>query len=166
MASIDYRSTRTSMVYAPRRARLQIGRLQRPRQHASPSAPSTSRRRSTSYEIGVRSTIADQLRLNVTAFYNDYRNFQARVAGTGLDPVTGLPSPILSVINAGRLNIKGVEVEAAWTPVPGLLLDTQIGYLDAEYDEFADVRFTTGGSRAFQDAGLRAELDAPARRAI
>ena len=41
-----------------------------------------------SYEIGIRSTIAGQLRLNVTAFYNDYRNFQARVSGTGLDPVT------------------------------------------------------------------------------
>ena len=106
----------------------------------------------TSYELGFRSTIADQLRFNVTAFYNDYRNFQARVAGTGLDPVTGLPSPTLSVINAGRLNIQGAEVELAWTPVPGMLIDAQIGYLDAEYEEFADTRFTaTGGSRAFQE---------------
>lgn len=106
----------------------------------------------TSYEIGLRSTIADQLRLNVTAFYNDYRNFQARVSGTGLDPVTGLPTATLSVINAGALNISGVEVEAAWTPVPGLLVDAQVGYLNAEYDEFADARFTaTGGSRAFQE---------------
>ncbi len=102
-----------------------------------------------SYEIGVRSTISGQLRLNVTAFYNDYKNFQARVSGTGLDPVTNLPSPVLSVINAGRLDIKGFEVEAAWTPLPGLLLDTQIGYLHAAYDEFADARFP-GGSRAFQ----------------
>lgn len=106
----------------------------------------------TSYEVGFRSTIANQLRFNVTAFYNDYRNFQARVAGTGLDPVTGLPSPTLSVINAGRLNISGVELEAAWTPVPGLLIDAQVGYLNAEYDEFADTRFTaTGNSRAFQE---------------
>ena len=104
----------------------------------------------TSYELGLRSTIADQLRLNLTAFYNDYRNFQARVAGTGLDPVTGLPSPTLSVINAGALNIQGFEIEAAWTPVPGLLIDAQVGYLDAEYDEFADTRFP-GGSRAFQE---------------
>ncbi|MGE0179707.1 MAG: TonB-dependent receptor [Sphingomonas sp.] len=104
----------------------------------------------TSFEVGLRSTIADQLRFNVTAFYNDYRNFQARVAGTGLDPVTGLPSPTLSVINAGQLNIQGVEVEAAWTPIQGLLIDAQIGYLDAEYDEFTDTRFP-GGSRAFQE---------------
>ena len=104
----------------------------------------------TSYEAGVRSTLGGNVRLNVTAFYNDYRNFQARVSGTGTDPVTGLPSPVLAVINAGQLNIWGVEVEAAWTPLPGLLFDTQIGYLNADYDVFADVRFP-GGSRAFQD---------------
>jgi iron complex outermembrane receptor protein len=103
----------------------------------------------TSYELGVRSTLGGNVRLNVTGFYNDYRNFQARVSGTGTDPVTGLPSPVLAVINAGQLNIWGVEVEAAWTPLPGLLFDTQIGYLNAEYDEFADARFP-GGSRAFQ----------------
>src|SRR5690606_27736867 len=103
----------------------------------------------TSYEVGLRTTFADQFRFNLTAFYNDYRDFQARVAGTGTDPVTNLPSPVLSVINAGRLNIKGVELEMNWTPVRGLLLDSQIGYLDAEYDEFADSRFP-GGSRAFQ----------------
>jgi iron complex outermembrane receptor protein len=63
--------------------------------------------------------------------------------------VTNLPSPVLAVINAGKLDIKGVEVEASWTPLPGLLFDTQIGYLHAEYAEFADARFP-GGSRAFQ----------------
>ncbi|WP_395613632.1 TonB-dependent receptor [Allosphingosinicella sp.] len=101
------------------------------------------------YEIGVRSTISNQLRLNVTGFWNNYRDFQARVSGTGLDPVTNLPSPVLAVINAGKLDIKGIEVEASWTPLPGLLFDTQVGYLHAEYDVFADARFP-GGSRAFQ----------------
>ena len=37
-------------------------------------------------------------------------------------------------------------------PVPGLTLDAQVGFLDADYKEFADARFTAfGGSRAFQD---------------
>jgi iron complex outermembrane receptor protein len=103
----------------------------------------------TSYDAGVRSTIVGGVRLNVTGFYNDYRDFQARVAGTGTDAVTGLPSPVLSVINAGKLTTSGFEVEAAWTPLPGLLFDTQIGYLHAQYDVFNDTRFP-GGSRAFQ----------------
>ena len=36
----------------------------------------------TSYEAGLRSTIGGGVRLNLTAFYNDYRNFQARTACT------------------------------------------------------------------------------------
>ncbi|MBV9882185.1 MAG: TonB-dependent receptor, partial [Sphingomonadaceae bacterium] len=76
---------------------------------------------------------------------------QARVAGTGTDAVTGLSSPVLSVINAGKLHTSGFEVEASWTPpsVPGLMFDTQIGYLHARYAVFNDTRFP-GGSRAFQ----------------
>ena len=120
----------------------------------------------TSYEAGVRSTIAGGLRLNVTGFYNDYRDFQARVAGTGTDAVTGLPSPVLSVINAGKLTTYGFEVEAAWTPpsVPGLMFDTQIGYLHAR-----TTCSTTAASRRqprLPDPGLLAEMDLAGRRAI
>ena len=55
------------------------------------------------------------------------------------------------MINAGKLTTYGFEVEASWTPpsVPGLMFDTQIGYLHAHYDVFNDTRFP-GGSRAFQ----------------
>ena len=102
-----------------------------------------------SYEVGLKTTIANQLRLNFAAFHNDYKNFQARVSGN--DEVNGIPTAVLSVINAGKLRIRGAELEANWTPIDNLLLDAQIGYLDAEYREFNDVRFTTtGGSRAFQ----------------
>jgi len=148
MASIDYQFAPNAMVYARVATGFKSGGFNG---RANSVAERTQYEPETvvSYEAGVRSTIAGQLRLNFTAFWNDYRDFQARVSGTGLDPVTNLPSPVLSVINAGKLDIKGFEVEAAWTPLPGLLFDTQIGYLHAEYDEFADARFP-GGSRAFQ----------------
>ena len=148
MATIDWQFAPNAMVYARFATGFKSGGFNG-RANSVAERTQYEPEEVNSYEIGIRSTIAGQLRLNVTAFYNDYRNFQARVSGTGLDPVTNLPSPVLSVINAGRLDIKGLEIEAAWTPVQGLLLDTQIGYLDAEYDEFADARFP-GGSRAFQ----------------
>jgi iron complex outermembrane receptor protein len=148
MATIDYSFGPNAMVYARVATGFKSGGFNG-RANSVAERTEYQPETVTSYEIGVRSTIAHQLRLNVTAFWNDYRDFQARVAGTGTDALTGLPSPVLSVINAGRLDIKGLEVEAAWTPLPGLLFDTQIGYLHAEYDEFADTRFP-GGSRAFQ----------------
>jgi iron complex outermembrane receptor protein len=52
-------------------------------------------------------------------------------------------------VNAGKMRTRGAEVEASWTPTPQLLLDTQIGYLDAKYLKFFDVRFPND-SRAFQ----------------
>ena len=103
-----------------------------------------------SYEAGFKSRLFGQLTLNGAAFTSTYKDFQARVSGT--DDIGGVPTAVLSVLNAGKLRINGAELEAAWTPFDNLLVDAQIGYLDADYKEFDDVRFTTccGGSRAFQ----------------
>jgi iron complex outermembrane receptor protein len=106
----------------------------------------------TSYEGGLKTTWdGGRYLLNFTVFTNDYRDFQARVSGTVTDPGTGLPSPELTVINAGSMKTSGAELEAVARPLPGLMLDAQVGLLNAEYDDFDDVRFVaTGGSRAFQ----------------
>jgi iron complex outermembrane receptor protein len=115
-----------------------------------------------SYEIGLKSDWPESaVRANLAVFYNDYKDFQARVSGTTTDPVTGLPSPELTVINAGSLDIYGAEVELSYQPVAALLLDAQVGYLDAEYGEFDDVRFVDfGGSRAFQEPAFSPEWTA------
>ena len=149
MGSIDYTFSPNAMIYARIAQGFQSGGFNG-RANSVAERTEYQPEKVTSYEAGVRSTLSGgDLRFNVTAFYNDYRDFQARVAGTGTDALTGLPSPVLSVINAGKLTTSGFEVEAAWTPLPGLLFDTQIGYLHAKYDVFADTRFP-GGSRAFQ----------------
>ncbi|MBV9884437.1 MAG: TonB-dependent receptor [Sphingomonadaceae bacterium] len=150
MGSIDYTFSPNAMIYARVAQGFQSGGFNG-RANSVAERTEYQPEKVTSYEAGVRSTIAGGVRLNVTGFYNDYRDFQARVAGTGTDAVTGLPSPVLSVINAGKLTTYGFEVEASWTPpsVPGLMFDTQIGYLHARYDVFNDTRFP-GGSRAFQ----------------
>jgi len=148
MASIDYQITDAVMIYARYARGFKSGGFNG-RANSVAERSQFEPETANSYEVGIRSTIGGQLRMNLTGFYNDYRDFQARVSGTGVDPVTGLPEPRLSVLNAGELTIKGVELEAAWTPVRGLLIDAQVGYLDAQYEEFADARFP-GGSRAFQ----------------
>ena len=150
MASIDWQATDNFMLYARVSKGFKSGGFNGRANTASESTeydPETA----WSYEAGFKSRIANQLTLNGSIFTTSYKDFQARVSGVDDDPVTGLPTPKLSVLNAGKLRIRGAELEAAWTPVTGLLLDSQIGYLDAEYKEFDDVRFTAfGGSRAFQ----------------
>ena len=150
MASIDWQATPSTMVYARVAKGFKSGGFNG---RANTAAESTKYDPETvwSYEAGFKTTVASQLKVNGSVFYNDYKDFQARVSGIDDDPVTGLPSPKLSVLNAGKMRIKGAELEAAWTPVKNLLIDGQLGYLDAKYKDFDDVRFPAfGGSRAFQ----------------
>jgi iron complex outermembrane receptor protein len=107
----------------------------------------------TTIEGGLKTQFFDnRFRANLAVFSSRYKDFQARVSGLVIDPGTGLPSPELTVINAGALKLSGAELELNATPITNLLLDAQIGLLNAEYDGFKDSRFTaTGGSRDFQD---------------
>lgn len=149
MVSLDYQVNDDLMLYARYAKGFKSGgfngRANNPGEQA-PYNPETA----DSYEAGAKGKFWDnKARAALTFFYNDYQDFQARVSGTVTDPGTNLPSPELTVINAGSLVTKGVEFELYLTPVDGLQLDTQIGYLDADYEEFADVRFP-GGDRSFQ----------------
>lgn len=159
MLSADYELTDNMMIYVRGSRGFQSGgfngRANNPGEQA-PYDPQVA----TSYEAGLRSDWMDgRLRANVTVFHNIFEDFQARVSGTVIDPGTGLPSPELTVINAGELEMNGAELELNFNPFQALSLDAQVGYLDAQYNEFDDVRFP-GGSRAFQTPAFSPEWTA------
>jgi iron complex outermembrane receptor protein len=151
MVSLDYQLNDDVMLYARYAKGFKSGgfngRANNPGEQA-PYKPETA----DSFEAGVKARFWDNKgRAALTVFYNDYQDFQARVSGTVIDPILNVPTAELTVINAGSLVTKGVEFELYLTPLEGLQLDTQIGYLDANYEEFNDVRFVAfGGDRSFQ----------------
>lgn len=161
MASIDYQLTDQVMLYGRFSQGFKSGGYNG-RANSAAEATRYDPETADSYEIGFKATGYDnRLRLNVAAFTTEYKDFQARVSGLDVDPITNLPAPVLSVINAGALNISGLEVEGTFAITPNLTFDTQIGLLDAEYDEFADARFTAfGGSRAFQEPAFSPRVTA------
>ncbi|WP_257546312.1 TonB-dependent receptor [Sphingopyxis sp. DBS4] len=148
MASIDYRFSDNLMFYARAAKGFKSGGFNG-RANSLAESTAYAPEKVWSYEAGFKGRVNDIARFSIAVFHNDYKDFQARVSGVDTDPNTGLPLPVLSVLNAGKLQIRGAELELALTPVTGLLLDTQIGYLDAEYKQFNDARFPNG-SRAFQ----------------
>lgn len=89
------------------------------------------------YEAGAKGNFLDgRVRLAANYFYSDYRNFQARVGGGN----TGITGGSFPVLNAGKLRMQGVEVEATVKPVMALTLGAALGYLKADYKEFNDGR--------------------------
>jgi iron complex outermembrane receptor protein len=146
MASVDWQVTPATMLYARVAKGFKSGGFNG-RANSLAESSAYKPEKVWSYEAGVKTTVAKQLRLDADVFYNDYKDFQARVGD--VDTTTPIPTPLLTVLNVGKLNIKGAELEASWTPLDGLLLDTQIGYLDAKYKQFLDNRFPNS-SRAFQ----------------
>ncbi len=91
------------------------------------------------FEIGIKSDLLDRrLRLNASAFLNEYKNQQV------VENLT-FPSGANSatITNAGRSQTKGFEVEATAVPVDGLTLTGSVAYLDATFKEY-DTRVLDG----------------------
>ena len=98
------------------------------------------------WEIGFKSTLFDnRLVFNLTAFYNDYQDFQI-VVGRLVDTQV-----VADLINAEQADIRGLEMEMTAHPLDGLVLTATVGLIDPDYRDFeiddiiADI--ATGESR-------------------
>ncbi|MBS0373159.1 MAG: TonB-dependent receptor [Proteobacteria bacterium] len=78
----------------------------------------------TALEVGVKSDISSQLRLNASAFHYEYRDQQ--ILSKVHDAVSN--SDIGRFINAPKSRIDGAEVELTWRPLDGLEISQYAGY--------------------------------------
>lgn len=84
------------------------------------------------YEIGLKSEwLEHRLLFNLSAFHQSYRDLQ-RIDLIPLEPA-GFTR---SIRNAGKVRVKGLEVEVRAIPLPGLELRGVFGYADAKFKEF------------------------------
>lgn len=85
----------------------------------------------TAYELGVKTDLFDNtLRLSGAAFLYDYQDMQLTASGE----VSGAPSQITD--NAGKSNVKGIELEGTYAPAENHRFDLAFTLLRAEYDEY------------------------------
>ncbi len=106
------------------------------------------------YTLGSKSRLlGDRLTLNLEAFYYDYEDYQ----------VVEIDGLSLRTENAPEARVYGIEAEFDAEPLPGLRLNGQVGYLNAEYREFLSIDPIDAGraglARTFPD---RADLQASA----
>lgn len=96
-----------------------------------------------SYELGFKGLWANsRLQTNIAAFFTDYKDLQ----------VTRFFQPVGSTFgqfiteNAGKAEIKGLELEVAGLLTDSWELGGNFGWLDAEYTEFTGTPAATGNS--------------------
>ena len=89
----------------------------------------------TNYELGLKSDWFDsRMRLNGALFYMEYKDQQVN----SFQADEGGASSV--VLNAGELEIKGLELELTALLTDGLRLMLNYGYTDAEYNKFLSRR--------------------------
>ena len=98
-------------------------------------------------EIGFKGDLFDKtLRLNLAAFYYDYKDQQVLSVSAG-----SLVVGVTSLNNVGRSKIKGFEAELVWAPSRNFSLNGNVGLLNATYESFrldpADPATDLGGKR-------------------
>jgi len=85
------------------------------------------------WEVGVKSELFDVLRLNLSAFYNDYTDLQLSVNSCPQFTPDNAASPCNMTTNAGNAEVKGIELESRLQLFDGLTVDGTLSYLDFEY---------------------------------
>lgn len=87
------------------------------------------------FEVGMKSTwFDDSLQVNLTAFYTPYEDIQ--ITTQQFVVLNGNPTNATAVLNAGKQVNQGVELETVWRPLSALTMVLNVGYLDAEFEEF------------------------------
>ena len=89
-------------------------------------------------EVGAKADLAGgRVRINASLFFNEFDDLQRTViAADGFQTVS----------NAAEATIKGIELETSWMIVDGLLLQANMGVIDAQLENFVNPRAGTGGA--------------------
>jgi iron complex outermembrane receptor protein len=85
------------------------------------------------FELGLKSEIGNQLRLNVALFTNKYKDVQIQHTNCTAEFGALFGIPCLAPLNSGDADVKGGEVELFWRPVGGLQVDASYSYLDFKF---------------------------------
>lgn len=96
-------------------------------------------------EVGFKSEMFDgTVRLNGALFFMK-ANDQQRLINTARNN-----QPIQFIRNAGKSEIKGAEFELTWLPWTGMVINSSVALLDAEYEKYESTELVTSGPNAGQ----------------
>jgi len=91
------------------------------------------------YELGWKVELLDRrLRLDMSAFYMDWKNVQQFIRFQFIDQATGLLRGVTGVDNATSATSQGVEFSIDGVVTDHFRVGAQVGYLDATYGDYTN----------------------------
>lgn len=134
-ASINYRWTPDVMSYLSYSEGYKSGGYEQRLAPGTPEVPRFDPEYLRMFELGLKSTLLEgRMSLAAALFHADYTDMQITVVD-GVAP---------TMTNAGDATIQGAELEIAWRPVPGFILNANAGYIDAHYDRLTERALNSG----------------------
>ena len=89
----------------------------------------------TAYELGFKSVLADgSLVLNLSAFYNDFKDIQAQ--SFTILPLPGTAGLMDYMSTGGDMESKGAEAEIQWLPGSRWNISANLAWLDAKFKDY------------------------------
>lgn len=132
-AKLSWFPNETTMVYASYATGFKAGGTNTDRIGTALSqtfGPETS----TSIELGYKGDIGDRFRVSASAYFTEFDDFQANsFTGTAFN-----------LQNAGKLEVKGIEIEATWAPWDSVTIQSYYARNVGEYAEFLAGTCATG----------------------
>ncbi|MGE4070903.1 MAG: TonB-dependent receptor [Lysobacterales bacterium] len=105
----------------------------------------------TTWELGAKMAFADQSWfLNAAYFYSDYKDIQLSIFTT--IPNSNPPAFFGDFTNAGAGTVQGIELELFGQLSDNWVVQGNLAWLDAEYDEFISAGVDVSGSQKFTNA--------------
>jgi iron complex outermembrane receptor protein len=146
---IEYQFADQSMVYASWTKGYRSGNFNSRANNLAavgPANPETIKQ----IEAGVKTTFWDgKARVNLSVYTSKYNDIQRTV----------VVNAVQTLANAATATIKGVELETTFRPIEGLVLNGNLGYIDARYKEFFGLDVNGGGYDPNVDPDLAKNLD-------
>ena len=144
-ASLNFQATQDVMTYASISTGYKGGGVN-PRPFYPSQTLSFDPETLTAYEVGTKMNLLDNhMRLNIAAFYNNYKDIQLTLSTCPTPPLNGVQypaAPCALPANVGSAHVKGAEIETEIHPIDRFEIDASGSWLDFKYTQISDP--TTG----------------------
>lgn len=123
--ALDYQLTEDAMGYVSYNRGMKSGGYN----IVSPGRPGFAPEILDAYEVGLKSTLFDNLlQLNLAAFYYDYKDMQVNI----------VEASVINIVNAAGARIRGADLDFRLAFSADFTLSGGIGYTDGEYTNYDD----------------------------